>query len=75
MLLMPDQTINLFQVCLSMQSLDTRRREIAGLEDAMKELNLKNACIITLEEEEKITSPVGEIEVVPAWKFFLHRSI
>lgn len=71
LLLMPDQTMHLFQVCLSLQDPNTHRREINALEAAMNELKLKKGFIVTLDEEEEIKTPSGTIFVVPALKIFL----
>jgi predicted AAA+ superfamily ATPase len=61
----------LFQVCVSLKEKDTRDRELAALETAMKELNLKKGSLITLYEEERIKTPAGLIEAIPAWRWFL----
>jgi predicted AAA+ superfamily ATPase len=61
----------LFQVCASLKEKDTRNRELAALELAMKELNLNKGTIITLYEEERIKTPAGLIEAIPAWEWFL----
>ncbi|MEN9424693.1 MAG: hypothetical protein RL122_2076 [Pseudomonadota bacterium] len=61
----------LVQVCESLASPTTRKREIAALEEAMAELNLPNGIIVTRHEEERIVLNVGTIEVIPAWRFLL----
>ena len=71
LLLLPDQSMHLFQVCLSLKDPHTCRREIAALERAMAELKLERATIVTLEEEEEIVVSTGKIQVLPAWKLFL----
>lgn len=70
-LLLPDQSMSLYQVCLSMQAPDTRRREIEALQLAMEELKINTGTIVTLDEAEKIDLPNGQIEVIPAWRLFL----
>lgn len=53
---------------------ESREREIRGLECAMKELNLSTGYIVTMDEEETISSAYGLIRVIPAWKFTLNAS-
>jgi len=69
--LLSDQTIALFQVCLTLKEPATRRREIDALVTAMKELTLEYSTIVTIEEEEEIEVSMGKIYVVPAWKLLL----
>lgn len=63
----------LVQVCESLASPPTRKREIAALEEAMAELNLPTGIIVTRHEEERIMLNVGTVEVIPAWRFLLHQ--
>jgi predicted AAA+ superfamily ATPase len=63
--------IYLYQVSESLVNPATRQREITAIENAMNELNTKNAVIITLNEQESISSKSGLIEVIPIWKFLL----
>lgn len=71
LLCLPDQTFQLFQVCLSLKEDSTREREVSSLEKAMSELKLPKGVIITLDEEEEITVKAGKILCCPFWKFFL----
>lgn len=69
-----DGTLELFQVSVSMKNPSTRKREVEGLQIAMKELGLSKGTIVTLDDDEVIEG----IECIPAWKFFLglnHGSI
>lgn len=59
--------MSLIQVCLSLKEEETRQREIRALKQAMKELQLEESLIVTLDEEEDL----GPIQVVPIWKFLL----
>jgi len=59
----------LVQICASMSEPQTRKREVAALEDAMKRYDIKTGTIVTRNEEEKIIVDGGIIEVVPAWRF------
>lgn len=62
----------LVQVCESMASLQTRKRETTALAEAMTELKLSQGIIVTRNEEEQIQVDSGKIEVVPAWRFLLN---
>jgi predicted AAA+ superfamily ATPase len=61
----------LVQVCESLANPQTRKRETAALIEAMDELGLKTGTIVTLNDNEKIQTSGGTIEVVPAWRFLL----
>jgi len=59
------------QVTWSMPDLATRRREIAGIREAMEVYNLDSGLIITYGEEGIIAESGKTIEIKPAWKWFL----
>jgi len=63
------------QVCLNLENMLTKKREIAGLLEAMQKYNLKEGLILTLdkESEEKINNK--KIIIKPVWKWLLERSI
>jgi len=61
----------LVQVCESLASPQTRKRETAALVEAMTELNLKTGIVVTRSEQERIAAEAGTIEVLPAWRFLL----
>lgn len=61
----------LFQVCVSLKEKETRERELAALTSAMEELKLRQGTIVTLYEKERIKTPAGLVEVIPAWEWFL----
>jgi predicted AAA+ superfamily ATPase len=61
----------LVQVCESLAVPQTRKRELASLEDAMAELGLKEAFIVTRNEEDTVETGTGTIRIVPAWRFLL----
>jgi predicted AAA+ superfamily ATPase len=65
----------LYQSCAEMSNPVIRARELRALETAMKELKLKKAVIITEDEEETIKSQGRTINVIPAYKWMLSRSI
>lgn len=61
----------LVQVCESLASPQTRKRETAALSEAMAELGLKTGIIVTRSAQERIAAEAGTIEVLPAWRFLL----
>jgi predicted AAA+ superfamily ATPase len=65
----------LIQACETLQEPQTRKREVAALEEAMKELHLKSALIVTRNEEQQITSDHGRISAVPIWRFLLETEV
>jgi len=63
----------LIQVCLTMKNFGTKEREIKALVKAMKELKLKQALILTENEEDIIKVDNKKIEVMPVWKWLLEK--
>ena len=61
----------LVQVCESLADSRTRKREVTALSEAMTELSLSTATIVTKNEGEQIAVDGGTIEVVPAWRYLL----
>jgi hypothetical protein len=61
----------LIQACADMKTTGTREREIRAVSEAMAELQLPTAVIVTLHDRERIEVPEGTIEVVPAWQWTL----
>jgi predicted AAA+ superfamily ATPase len=61
----------LLQACASLAEPSTRAREVRALTEAMSETGLSTAEIVTLYEEETISTDAGEISVVPAWSWLL----
>jgi len=61
----------LVQVCESLSEPQTRKREVAALDEAMTELGLKAGRIVTRNEEDLIESSGRTVEVVPVWRFLL----
>ena len=55
----------LIQVCWSLNSSDTMKREIVPLLDAGKKLGIKRLLVVTWNEEKELESG---IQVVPVWK-------
>jgi len=58
----------LIQVCWDITAPETRKREVAGLLEAMKELGLKKGKIVTWLDEDLSDE---RIEILPAWKWLL----
>jgi len=65
------KTKHLVQVCFSLKDPATKKREISALLQAMQELRLEKATMITMDEEESIKVEGKTIEVIPAWKYLL----
>ncbi len=59
----------LVQVCESLAAEKTRKREIAALQEAMTELQLKEGFLVTRNETETLETPQGRIRILPAWQF------
>lgn len=70
--LLPDRNKMLVQVCELLVDAQTRKRELTALSEAMKELGLNTAVIVTRTEEEQIVLDDKAIKAVPAWKFLLN---
>jgi predicted AAA+ superfamily ATPase len=64
----------LIQVCESLSEPQTKKRELAALNEAMAELGLKSGTVVTKNESERIDADGGTIEVVPIWRFLLDLS-
>jgi predicted AAA+ superfamily ATPase len=47
---------------------------MAALSEAMTEQKLKSGAIVTRNEEERIDTGGGTIEVVPIWRFLLNMA-
>ncbi len=70
---LPEQSIAL-QACYTMSDLTTAEREINALDKLNTRYPLKEAYIITRDEEKQITTPSGlEIKILPIWKWLLMR--
>ena len=61
----------LFQVCADMAPEKTRGREIRALVSAMNELDLSHGTVVTMDQEETVELSGRQINLVPAWRFFL----
>jgi len=63
----------LVQVCESLADPQTRKREIAALEEAMSELRLDAGTIVTRNEDEVLQTGHGTVQVVPIWRFLFDQ--
>jgi predicted AAA+ superfamily ATPase len=61
----------LIQVSASLESTETRRRELGALEEAMAECGIESGTVVTLRESEEVMTPRGPILLVPAWRWLL----
>jgi len=52
----------------------TKKREIAGVMEAMAEFGLSEGYILTLEEEETLQENENTIHVLPVWRWCLMTS-
>lgn len=62
---------SLVQVCTDPTDPTTRSRELRGLGEAMAELDVDEATIVTRLHEEEIAVPAGTVRMVPAWRWLL----
>ena len=62
-----------WQVCESLQEKITKEREINALMEAMEELNINSAGIITAYESDNIQNENRRIEIVPFWRWALEE--
>jgi predicted AAA+ superfamily ATPase len=65
----------LVQVCESVLDSNTRKREVAALREAMEELKINSGTIVTRNQEEVLQVAGGNINIVPAWRFLLDKTI
>ena len=62
----------LYQSSLTLSDPETRSRELSALNQAMQELQLDRAIVITLDEEEQISTKEGTIECIPLLRLLLN---
>lgn len=65
----------LVQVCETLAHPETRKREVTALSEAMMEMRIDEATIVTRHESEIIESATQRISVVPAWRFLLDEEM
>lgn len=59
------------QVCLTLDNPLTKKREIRGLLESLKEYNLNKGLILTLNQEDEFRAEGKKIIVKPVWKWLL----
>ncbi|MBM3708784.1 MAG: ATP-binding protein, partial [Actinobacteria bacterium] len=64
-------TVQLIQVCYSIDKLETREREIKALIEGGEELSCSDLIIITWDHEELYKFKGKEIKFIPLWKWLL----
>ncbi len=62
------------QVALSIKDAKTKKRELDGLLEAMKDLDIKSGVILTLDEFGELESHGTTVSVLPAWYWMLTDS-
>ncbi len=62
------------QVCLILDNAVTKKREIDGLIEALKEYQLKEGLILTLDKEEELIVENKKIYIRPVWKWLLEKN-
>jgi len=63
---------NAIQVCLSLENPLTKKREIQGLLEALKDYNLKKGLILTMDTEQSLVIQNKQIIIKPVWKWLLN---
>jgi len=66
-----DRKYKVVQVCETLESPETREREVSSLRMAMRERKLRQATIVTRNEQDDLVVDEGLIHVVPVWDFLL----
>ncbi len=61
------------QVCLILDNAATKKRELGGLIEALKEYKLKEGLILTLDKEEELVIEDKKILIKPVWKWLLEK--
>jgi len=62
-----------FQVCYELHK-DNYDREVRGLVEGCKHLNIKKGVLFTYNQEKKLSKKGIEIEVIPSWKWLLEEA-
>jgi predicted AAA+ superfamily ATPase len=61
----------LIQVCASLSDPETSARELRALDEAMLDLGLRSATIVTLHEEKTLETRAGTVRIEPLWQWAL----
>jgi len=65
-----DKKFKAIQVCFDLNK-ENKKREFAGLIEAMKKLKLSNGIILTYDQEDNFKLEGKKISVIPVWKWLL----
>lgn len=65
-------SVDLIQVSWDISDAETYQREISALKEAMYELNVKIATIVTNDTEDTVEFDNGSIQIIPAWKWLMN---
>lgn len=68
-----NEETKLINVSYDLNSLQTFKREINGLQEAMEKLNLEKSVLITSEKEEFYSDKGKTIQIIPLWKWLLEK--
>ncbi|MCF8309573.1 MAG: DUF4143 domain-containing protein [Bacteroidales bacterium] len=60
------------QVCYALDD-DNQQREIEGLRDALQTYDLREGCLLTFDQEDRLTINDKTIHIRPVWKWLLER--
>lgn len=66
-----NEIVAAYQVSADVSSSLTLKREIGGLEEAMKKYGLSEGTIITVDDEDMLVREGYTINIIPAWKWLL----
>lgn len=66
-----DGSIELIQVCVTLQDENTQEREVRAIAEAMQMFKIQVGTIVTLDPRKEIQTPHGTIYCVPALEYFL----
>ncbi|MCB0737382.1 MAG: ATP-binding protein, partial [Bacteroidetes bacterium] len=61
----------LINVCYDLDDFDTRKRELNGLNEAMKFFGHKESVLVTNHDEEKVKTENGWVHLTPMYKWLL----
>jgi hypothetical protein len=63
--------MQLINVCATLDTTQTRKREVQGILQAMERFKLTRGLILTLDHEETVAEQQRSIEILPVWKWAL----
>lgn len=69
------RVVQAIQVCYLLDGVETRKRELQGIWDAMDAYQLSEGFIITNTHEEDIQYEGKTVHILPAWKWLLPKNV